>query len=213
MEIHPPKKPIHSLKEFLRELVTVTAGILIALSLDGLVAWRHHRNLAQEASANIVSEVRENQKELGNELKDLDKMQRQSQVLIEIVHKLQSSRNAPVHEFQLIWSFAELHATSWDTAARTGALSYMPYAEVKRYTEVYDLQRSFTDLQQGSFSAALEVEGLTTLMSRNPKTLSSGELADAERRIGIAMSNVRAMQQLATVLERRYADLLKSVQE
>jgi hypothetical protein len=210
MDIHPPKNPIHSLKDFLRELVTIIAGILIALSLDGLVAWREHRNLAREATANIVTEVRENQKELDNALKDLAKMQQQSQVLVEMVHNLESRRNEPPHNFQLIWSFAELHATSWDTAARTGALSYMPYAQVKSYTQVYDLQRSFTELQQRSLSSALEVEGLTTLRGRDRKTISSGELADAERRIGIAMANISAMQQLASALGQRYSELLKS---
>jgi hypothetical protein len=213
MDIHPPKKPIHSLKEFLRELVTIIAGILIALSFDGLLAWRHHRNLAHEATANILTEVRENQKELANELNDLGKMQQQSQDLIALVHKLQSDRKTPVHNFQLIWTFAELHATSWDTAGRTAAVSYMPYAEVKRYTEVYDLQHTFVDFQQRSLSAALDVEALSTLMGRDPKTLSAAELADAERKIGIAMTNVRAMQQLAAALQKRYDDLLKSVQE
>ena len=213
MDIHPPKKPIHSLKEFLRELITIIAGILIALSFDGLLAWRHHRNLAHEATANILTEIRENQKELANELNDLAKMQQQSQDLIALVHKLQSDRKTPVHNFQLIWTFAELHATSWDTAARTAAVSYMPYAEVKRYTEVYDLQRTFVDFQQRSLSAALDVEALSTLMGRDPKTLSAAELADAERKIGIAMAQVRAMQQLAAALQKRYNDLLKTVHE
>ena len=213
MDIHPPKKPIHSLKDFLRELVIIIAGILIALSFDGLVAWRHHRNLAHEATANIITEVRENQKELANELKDLDKMQQQSQALIELVHSLQANRRTPVHQFQLIWTFAELHATSWDTAARTGAVSYMPYAEVKRFTEVCDLQRTFVDFQQRGFASALDVEGLATLMNRDPKTLSAAELADAERKIGLAMAEVRAMQQLATALQKRYDGLLKTVSE
>jgi hypothetical protein len=213
MDIHPPKRPIHSLKDFLRELVTIIAGILIALSFDGLVAWWHHRSLAHEATANIVTEVRENRKELSNELKDLSKMDQQSRQLIDLVHKLQASRNTPVHDFQLIWTFAELHATSWDTAARTGALSYMPYAQVKRYSEVYDLQHAFTTFQQNSLSAALDVEGLATLMGRDPKTLSLTELADAERKIGIAAAHVRAMQQLAIALGKRYDDLLASEQK
>lgn len=210
MDIHPPKSPIHSLKDFLRELVTIIAGILIALSLDGLVAWREHHNLAREATANIITEVHENRKELDNELRDLAKMQRQSQVLVELLHNLKSNRNASAHDFQLIWSMAELHATSWDTAARTGALSYMPYAQVKSYSQVYDLQRSFTELQQRSLSSALEVEGLTVSLGRDRKSISPGDLADAERKIGIAVANIGAMQQIAAALGERYAELLKS---
>jgi hypothetical protein len=50
-------------------------------------------------------------------------------------------------------------------------------------------------------------------MGRDPKTLTAAELADAERRMGITVSNVRTMQQLAAVLAKRYEDVLKVVQE
>lgn len=213
MEIHPPKHPIHSIKEFLRELVTIIAGILIALSLDGLVEWHHHRELAREARANIISELRGNQRELTNEMQDLPKMQQQTQVLVDVVHKLQINRNIPVHDFGYNWTIAELHSTSWDTAARTGAISYMPYAEVKQYTQMYDLQHDFMQLQERGFNSALEVEGLVTLLDRKVNTFSAAELSDAERRLGIAMANVRAMQQIAESLDQRYVDLLKSAQE
>lgn len=40
MDIHPPHRAVTSVRQFLRELVTITAGILIALTLEGLVNWR-----------------------------------------------------------------------------------------------------------------------------------------------------------------------------
>src|SRR5947209_19523229 len=140
MEIHLPR-PIASLKEFLRELVTITAGILIALSLEGLLEWRHHHEMVREARANIVSELRENQRELTNEEQDLKKMRQQAVDLVTLVHQLEEDRKLKVSQVQLIWSFAELHSTSWDTAGKTNALAYMSYSEVKRYSDVYDLQR------------------------------------------------------------------------
>ena len=56
MEIHAPKAP-HSLKEFLRELITITAGILVALSLEGVIEWNHHRHLVRESRENIHTEI------------------------------------------------------------------------------------------------------------------------------------------------------------
>jgi hypothetical protein len=38
MEIHPSQGPIHSFKDFLFHLLTVVIGILIALSLEGLLS-------------------------------------------------------------------------------------------------------------------------------------------------------------------------------
>ena len=51
----------------LRELLTITAGIPIAISLDGLLEWRHYRELVHEARANIRSELQGDHRELLNE--------------------------------------------------------------------------------------------------------------------------------------------------
>ena len=51
MEIHPPEKPIHTVRDFLLQLMTITAGILIALSLEGAIEWSQHRTLVSEVKA------------------------------------------------------------------------------------------------------------------------------------------------------------------
>lgn len=211
MEIHLPR-PIKSLKEFLRELLTITAGILIALSLEGLVEWRHHHAIVREARENIVSELRENQRELNSEQQDLNRMRQQALDLVTLVHQLQKDRTIKTSQAQLSWSFSELHSTSWDSASKTNALAYMPYSEVLRYSDVYDLQRTFTDLQQRSIEVGLEVQGMSTLLGRDPKTLTTAELSDAERRIGLAVANIIAMQQIGQSLLGRYTTVLKSAE-
>jgi hypothetical protein len=60
MEIHAPEGPIHSVRHFLIHLLTITVGILIALSLEGLNEWRHHRNLVHEAQSNLANELHDN---------------------------------------------------------------------------------------------------------------------------------------------------------
>jgi hypothetical protein len=208
MDIHPPHGAVTSLRQFVRELVTITAGVLIALALEGLVNWSHHRTLVREARANILSELRENQRELTKEEVDLKKIEADGQVLITLVHRLETNRRTPVGQFSYGFSMAELHSTSWSTASTTGAVSFMPYTEVQRYAEVYDLQRAFTALQERAFAASLDVQGLVTLLGRNPATLTTAELSDAERRLGVAAADVVAMEQIAEPLTRRYADLL-----
>lgn len=112
MEIHVPRKAITSLKDLSRELAIITAGILIALSLEGLLQWKHHRDLAREARANIMSELRENQVELAKEIEQLEKIDQQGQALVALVHQLQSNRKAPIHEASYSFSVAQLHSTS-----------------------------------------------------------------------------------------------------
>src|SRR3569832_2140529 len=72
MEIHAPDKPILTLKETIVHLAIVTVGILIALSLEGLVEWQHHRSLIREARANIAAEIQDNRKELQKTLDRFD---------------------------------------------------------------------------------------------------------------------------------------------
>jgi hypothetical protein len=208
MDIHPSHRSITSLKDFFRELVTITAGILVALSLEGLLAWQHHRDLARDARANIIGELQSNQRELANERRDLDKMDAELRELIELVHQLES-RNAHIPKsVPFIWSLAELHATGWDSAQSTGAVSYMPYEEVKRYTEVYDLQRDFHMAQQRGFGASLDVEGLETLLGREDRSLMPADLSDAERKLGVAKANVGALKELSASLQHLYEQAL-----
>jgi len=60
MEIHAPENPIHSKKEFLFHMFTVVLGILIALGMEGVVEWAHHRALVREARENIMVEIEKN---------------------------------------------------------------------------------------------------------------------------------------------------------
>ena len=209
MDIHVPRKAVTSIKDLLRELAIITAGILIALSFDGLVQWWHHHQLAQEARANIMSEVRENQQELAKEIPGLQTSLQQGEALVALVHQLEVNPKTPLSQASYAFTIAELHSTSWNTASTTGALSYMTYEEVKRYTEVYDLQRAFDAVQQRALQGALDVEGLFTLLGRQQGSLTKAELADAERRIGIAIANSRAMQEVAEPLNQRYQAVLK----
>jgi hypothetical protein len=203
MEIHPPRH-VGSMKEFFKELLTITIGILIALSFEGMLEWKHHRELAREARTNILSEMRDNRRELAKEEQELARMQQEAQQLVAAVHRLEGNRKSPPEQLQLTWTLAELHSTSWDAATRAGAIAYMPYSEVQRYTVVYDLQHSFTELEQRAFGNALDVEGLATLTQRKQETLSAAELSDAEHRIGTALASINAMQSIAQPLRESY---------
>lgn len=66
MEIHPPHGPVHSIKDILLQLLTITLGILIALSFEGMREWRQERVLVNEARENMLREIRDNKVTLIN---------------------------------------------------------------------------------------------------------------------------------------------------
>jgi hypothetical protein len=103
----------------------------------------------------------------------------------------------------------ELHATSWNTANATGAVAHMDYAEVKRYTRLYDLQQEFITVQNRAFDSILQVYGLSTLLQRDMRKVSDAELSHAERVLGLALANAGAVESVENALSDEYAKMLR----
>ena len=51
LDVHPPHEKVHGFKDFLLHILTITIGLLIALSLEGCVEWRHHRHLVPRSKS------------------------------------------------------------------------------------------------------------------------------------------------------------------
>src|ERR1700735_555979 len=68
MDVHPPDQPIHTWGDFFIHLITITIGLLIALSLEATVEWVHHRHLVHVARQSIRHEMEENRKLLSADM-------------------------------------------------------------------------------------------------------------------------------------------------
>ena len=205
MDIHPPHA-IRSFKDFLLQLLVITVGILIALSLEGLLEAVHHRSLRNEARNNLMAEIHENQRELTKVLRDAQGSQEQLEAILSAIHDMQAHRRPAVRSLALNWSVSPLHSTSWLTARTTGATSQMDYGEVMRYTRLYDLQGQYGAVQDRAFQTSLQVDALAPLAERAMKgQLTATQLEDAERVVGLALAELVAEREIATALQREYA--------
>jgi hypothetical protein len=141
LDVHPPNEPVHSWRDFLVHLVTITIGLVIALSLEGLVEWRHHKALVHEAQASLQVEIEANARELQKGLKDVDAEQKQLAEDLVILQKIIDNPKAPnVETPKINIHIPAFDDVSWETAKATGALSYMPYGEAHRYSDIYKQQ-------------------------------------------------------------------------
>jgi hypothetical protein len=194
MEVHPHPAP-HSFKELLVQLFTITLGVLIALGLEGLVEWQHHRSLVREARRMIALEIDDNRRELSGELGAVEQRRQDLGQAFRLADELLTVRKSDVQQFTLGVTLSSLGAASWHTAERTGALGYMEYEEVKRYSEIYALQELFAAQQRRvmqSLSGALPISALGDPHKAQVKDLEAfrthvletlGELA-AEEQLG-----------------------------
>jgi hypothetical protein len=148
MEIHPPHGSIQSLKDFLIALATITAGVLIALSLEGLLEWNHNRRLVREARETVTREITDNKKEVDGILASAAARQNHLDNALHLANELLNSKKSDVRQVNLGTSIAELSSAGWQSAERTGALTLMDYAEVQKYAGLYELQNLFAVQQR-----------------------------------------------------------------
>ena len=66
LDVHPPHEPVHGWRDFLLHIITI--GLLIALGLEGLVEWQHHRHLVHEAEVSLHNEIENNAKQMPSAL-------------------------------------------------------------------------------------------------------------------------------------------------
>jgi hypothetical protein len=139
VEIHPPHA-VHSWRDFGLQLVTITTGILIALSLEGIRESFHNRALVREARENIRREIADNKREIDNEIAQFDARTRKIDGALQFAVDLQKKKQTDIHKVELEVVFPTLSVASWQTAERTGAFAHMDYAEVQKYANIYGFQ-------------------------------------------------------------------------
>jgi hypothetical protein len=53
LDVHPPERGIHGIRDFFIHLMTITVGLLIALGLENAVEAVHHRHQRKEAEVTL----------------------------------------------------------------------------------------------------------------------------------------------------------------
>lgn len=138
LDVHPPHESAHSWRDILIHLFTITLGLLIALSLEGVVEWQHHRHLVHDAEASLHAEIKDNAGGISLSLDELHKQQVFLTKDVRILQAVVDTGKFPAdHHMQVGYGIAPLASVSWKTAQSTGALSYMPYDLAQDYSALY----------------------------------------------------------------------------
>jgi len=207
LEIHAPHKPVHSLREMLTHLVLVTLGVLIALSFEGIASWREHRALLHEARANILSELRDNQKELAHRLTEIPKERANLTAAIDVAQKLIDNKKLE-GQVQLGFSTADLRDASRTTAAVTGAFGLMDYSEVKKYATVYGHQELFLRAQTDAIENLTRTMAAIYLLQHSDKA-TARELEDWKMSLRMTIASLTVEEGLGESLVKEYERVLK----
>ncbi|MGB8131860.1 MAG: hypothetical protein WCG81_18895 [Candidatus Angelobacter sp.] len=214
MEIHAPDKPIHSKKEFMFHMFTVVLGILIALALDGIVTWAHHRALVGEARENIAAEIRKNKETVDAAIPEIRKREEELNHVIETMRQLETAPGSFKHGslgFHL--ENHDLFSTAWQTATVSGAVTYMKYNELNRYTDVYLTQQAFTGLQEQALNQMITIGGMmeVTMKDRDLKKVPAEKFQTIAQEAYKDLIIQQTLEGISTELSKTYGDILRSM--
>ena len=206
-EAAPAPRRRRSAGRVIRELTTITAGVLIALSLEGLVQWGRDVALVREARGTIRRELADNRREVQSVLSSVDSRRKNLDMALRFANELLSKRETGINEVQLGFNVADLSTASWDTAGSTGALGHMDYGEVQRYADLYSVQALYSDRQKGTME---RLAAAATMFSdrRDPKDASPEDLQLFRRQVLAMHSDLMLEEQLGTRLIEMYDRVL-----
>jgi len=209
MEVHPPHQPIHSWRDFFIHLITITIGLLIALSLEGLVEVVHHHNLVQEARADLRSEMTSNHSRVAGNLAELRADEKRIAANIKVLRAVQggtklTGKNEVVYSF----SWSSLGNSAWKTAATSGALVYLNFEIERDLADVYAMQDDIVSANalrlQRDHSLAGAQMGIQDDIAKAPKEA----LQLCLQRSADLLMDLQAMEQLLVELDQQYTQEL-----
>jgi hypothetical protein len=208
LDVHPPHEPMHGWRDFLLHLATITIGLLIALGLEGLVEWQHHRHLVHEAEASLRQEIQSNEGDLAGILDDVHKQQGELKQDVVILQQIIANPKIPPHGLSIAFRMSNLDDVSWKTAQNTGALSYMPYGLAQDYAGIYYLQEEFDRAQQeGMRSTTLAASMFANAEFTDPALIVEKNKNRIER-IEAVQGQLFALESLVKGLDSEYKKFL-----
>jgi hypothetical protein len=189
------------------ELGIVTAGLFIALMLNSVVEWEHHRQLVHDARRNMQQEIRQNRHTIRNDLVELRLTLGRVESNIALLHRMLADRSTHgTLSTEIIYN--GLDDAAWQTARNTDALSYMPFDEAQRYSDLYGTIDYVNDralkLVDTNFSAMAPAEMGYPLSQLPSEEITSMLRGSAQTKIKL-ITQMQMLQQLDADLARETA--------
>jgi len=182
MDLHPPEQ-MHSVRDFLLQLFTITCGIVIALGLDSMVTGRREARLVAETRADFSAEIAENMAkvELVRGLAPGEEKWMNA-VLEWGAARLKHGDAKPPIAIQ-DRSFVALSNAAWETAVATQATRLLGFAEARALAKAYNSQAALNAMSAQAREQWVAIAGYADV-----ENLDDAESRDAMRYLRVAMA-------------------------
>ena len=209
LDVHPPHEKMHGFKDFLLHLLTITIGLLIALGLEGYAEHWRQRELKKDAGTKLRQEIRENAQEIALVHNATASEQANLKRIVDFLSARKKNAPYDTRQIRLDFTLGDLKSASWKTAAATGALGFMEYDQVQRYSDVYQLQDKYSALQDQTINEFLQLQSYF-IYGFDPEKITPVDGGSPELDTRRALVHLTAMDQVGTALASEYDAVLKS---
>ena len=209
MEVHPPHSPLHTWRDFFIHIATITIGLLIAIGLEQSVELLHHRHIVHQARENIRHEIEANNK---NARANIDHLQENADRMKANLVKAREFRDRPgvpiQGEMHFTFSWEGFSDSAWRSARDSGALTYMPIAEVQRYDDAYEEQQIVDKEAVDIFTHQSELAA-PLIMEPDASGLSREEAQTLMHDCAVTQMRLVTVRELTQELAELYTKTLK----
>jgi hypothetical protein len=157
IDVHAPEHGINGVRDFFIHLFTITIGLLIALGLEAGAEAIHHRHQRQEAETLIRREIQDNLTKLRDGAPIATAELHQMAKVLQTLEARAQSQPGVLNEKDFLFQEAPIQDAAWRTANSTGALDYMDYAEVERFSDAYKEQAMLQSMEEQALEDYLEL--------------------------------------------------------
>ena len=175
MDVQPPHQPIHTLKDFLVHLLTITVGLFIALSLEAAVESLHHRHLVRDARENLRIEIGNNQKLYVDNVHNIQVNRDQLAHDIDQLRDLRDGKKLEQNNLSWTWTWNSYNDAEWKAARDSGAVSYMDSNLITAYSSIYSQQEYINSTAHAILSDETKA-GAALQVAKDPSKLIPAEI-------------------------------------
>lgn len=208
MHFEVPRVRMHSFREFAQHYFMIVLSILTALGLEQWIEHAHHRHAAEQASAQIETELRGTLDSihgaLASNARQLAPLQALKAAISEDVgHGLPDAQinqhiRALKDDFVLSVSWPSFATQAWDVAVANQSATWIDIDRLHRYAAAYAAQRDASSWVTHDSTIALNAPRMVDLRTR----LSLGKDVDPLEFLGIVQQMINISKETSGHLEQ-----------
>jgi hypothetical protein len=210
MDVHPVHHAPRTWQDFFLQLLMITIGLFIALTLQGGVESLHHRHLVSEARENLRREIQINRNHYVENVQNLENNRRQLVHDIDLLRDLRSGKAIENGALAWGWDWNGYIDATWKTARDTGAVSYMSFDLINAYADIY-LQQDYVNTQALAIVNDEPKSAAFLQVAKDPSALSSTDIQSMLLNLAETDIKLATLQNVMKPLEKMYSKALKDL--